>query len=424
MTFYLNNLSSSFAALENMYSETHENYEVPTKKPRICNLIHSAIEAGDIEFVQKIFQYNGVPDINVFDERGLTPLHVAVLFEHQKIVEILLRNGANVDAKSNEPNAGALIDIMKLNENYYISTDERKCYSKLTALYIAVINGSKVIIRMLIENGANVNLQNDHCLSPIHCAVFSECTETVSLLFRNGAKINKISEKELDNNEDITEFVDCLEDHKWLGRALNETIFELKNVEMLDLLIKNGADANYHDGSYSLLQTAITCQNFDMVKILVQNGANLETLCSDEREFHGQTALHFATGPEDFQIAIFLIKHGANVNHQSALTHDEENSLSTPLHLAANKGSKDTAELLMKSGASSHIRNGQNMTPLDVAVAYENSMIRTLLLNGADPENRCTCGTCYPCPLKSYESALEMKDVDSLKIFFNTTHSF
>ena len=55
------------------------------------SLIHSAIEAGDFEFVQKMFQYDGVPDINVFDERGLTPLHAAVLFEQHKIVELLLK---------------------------------------------------------------------------------------------------------------------------------------------------------------------------------------------------------------------------------------------------------------------------------------------------------------------------------------------
>ena len=114
-----------------------------------------------------------------------------------------------------------MIDIIKLNEYYYIDSDERRCYSKLTALYIAIINVSKIIINMLIENGAAVNIENDHYLSPIHCAVFSGCTETVSLLFRNGAKIDKKSKEELDD-EDITEFVDCLEDHDTVTKTLQK----------------------------------------------------------------------------------------------------------------------------------------------------------------------------------------------------------
>ena len=408
-----------------MPSETRDDAN-PIKKPKLCFPLHSAIEAGDKEFVEKLFRYNGVPDINACNEKGLTPLQVAVLYKHQNIIEFLLNNGANVNAKTNEQKAGDLLETIKLNESYYISPSERKCYSKLTALFIAIINGSQVIIRMLIENGADVNLENDHYLSPIHCAVFNGCFEIVSLLFENGAKIDKTSEQEFVDDEDNIYFIDCLEDHQWLDASLNTIFYDLGNAKIFEQLIKNGVDANHDFGSYSLLQSAVVCNNFAMVKILVKNGANLEFLCSNQQENYGETALHFAMNqdPISFEIARFLIKHGCDVNHQSELTHDEVNSYSTPLHLAALNGSQDTAELLLRSGASSNIRNGLNKTPLDMAVTFDDAMIRTLLLNGADPEDRCTCGICYPCPLKSYELALEMKDTNSLKIFFHTTHSF
>ena len=406
-----------------MPSETPDEDVIPEKKLKLCFPLHSAIEAGDTEFVEKLFRYNGVPDINAFNEKGLTPLHVAVLYEQQKIGELLLMKGANVNSKTNEQRAVNL-PLKWNNQPFHFRFTREKCYSKLTALHIAIMNGSKGIIHMLVENGADVDLENEHNLRPVHCAIVSGCIETTSLLFKNGAKINKKSEKELDDDEDITDFVDCLENHKWLDSALHSIIIELQNVEMLDLLIKNGADVNSHSGGYSVLHAAVICNSIDMVKILVKNGANLDFPCQNEAEHYGQTALHFAMEPKDFEIARFLIKWGADVNHQSELTTDEE-SYSTPLHMAVYEGSYDTAELLMKSGANSYIRNCENKTPLDMAVTNDDAMIRILLLNGADPEDCCTCGSCDPCcPPKSYELALDIKDMNSLKILLNITHSF
>ena len=101
------------------------------------------------------------------------------------------------------------------------------------------------------------------------------------------------------------------------------------------------------------------------------------------------------------------------------------------MQLSVFKGSKDIARLLLKSGADSNKRNIQSKTALDIAVEKNNAMIQTLLLNGADPENRCTCGNHKDmdgnptnCPSKPYEFALQLKEMNSLKIFLNATHSF
>ena len=57
-----------------------QSLDVLMKKPRFCHPLHSAVEANDKEFINKLFHNNGVSNINAVDERGLTPLHVAVLY--------------------------------------------------------------------------------------------------------------------------------------------------------------------------------------------------------------------------------------------------------------------------------------------------------------------------------------------------------
>ena len=73
----------------------------PSKKPRFS--IHLAIQNGETEFIEKLVYYNLLPnDINVFDDNGLSPLHMAILYKQEKIVEFLLKNGADVNKETNE----------------------------------------------------------------------------------------------------------------------------------------------------------------------------------------------------------------------------------------------------------------------------------------------------------------------------------
>lgn len=56
-------------------------------RPRF--IVHEAVERGDIDTVKMLVQ-DEVRDINTTDERGNTPLHLAVKLKHAKIMKILL----------------------------------------------------------------------------------------------------------------------------------------------------------------------------------------------------------------------------------------------------------------------------------------------------------------------------------------------
>lgn len=62
----------------------------------------------------------------------------------------------------------------------------------LPTLYIAIVNGNKQAVQLLLEHGAKPNVQDRYGVTPLHLAVCADFynPETVHNLLRNGAKIN------------------------------------------------------------------------------------------------------------------------------------------------------------------------------------------------------------------------------------------
>ena len=58
--------------------------------------IYRAAETGDTEAVKK--HINAGIDLNM-KRSGMTPLHYAALYRHKEIMDLLVVNGANVNAK-------------------------------------------------------------------------------------------------------------------------------------------------------------------------------------------------------------------------------------------------------------------------------------------------------------------------------------
>ena len=91
-----------------------------------------ASKKGHVEIVEMLLN-NGV-DVNAKGNGNDTALYLASKYGHVEIVEMLLENGANVNEKNQDG---------------------------WTALHQASLRGEIEILEMLLENGANVNAQND-----------------------------------------------------------------------------------------------------------------------------------------------------------------------------------------------------------------------------------------------------------------------
>ena len=78
------------------------------KKARLATPLHNAIRNGEKEFIEKLFQYDYVDDIETTDELGLTPLHIAVLCKNDAIAKLLIDNGANVNEVTSAGNSALI----------------------------------------------------------------------------------------------------------------------------------------------------------------------------------------------------------------------------------------------------------------------------------------------------------------------------
>ena len=206
-------------------------------------------------------------------------------------------------AKSGDQNlAHLLLDQCQADPN-------TKDIRRFTPLFEASQNGHAEVVQLLIRYGADVNkdceieVQDEnrllghnegatssfHYVTPLHIAVMHKQLETAKILIENGAEVNV----DVGYRSGFTP----------LFSAVNEKLFEIAK-----LLIQNGAEINSEERELTLLQIAIDDKDLNMVKLLVENGANTHQLLK-----HGYTHLYFATWRGNLEVIKFLTDSGANI---------------------------------------------------------------------------------------------------------------
>jgi len=130
--------------------------------------------------------------------------------------------------------------------------------------------------------------------------------------------------------------------------------------DVIELLLSNGADANYRQGKDSAegdtpLHCAVWADNIDAVKLLLKYGAD-----ANATKWKNQTPMHLLNPlrtKNRLGIVKLLLEHGANPNIQ------DDNGWS-PLHkiLIQESSSIEIVKLMVKYGADPYLEN--KITPL------------------------------------------------------------
>jgi cytohesin len=130
--------------------------------------IHDAARNGDLAAVQAELD-KGV-DVDEGDDSWpeMTPLHYAADEGHTEVVELLIANGADVNAKDEEG---------------------------WTPFHLAAYWGGKDIVELLIAAGADVNAKNNWIGTPLDIATHPEnpidTAETADLIRKHGGKTSE-----------------------------------------------------------------------------------------------------------------------------------------------------------------------------------------------------------------------------------------
>jgi len=203
---------------------------------QIEGALHEAVVSDNIDLVKQLIDQGA--DVNKpFGSLNLTPLHCTVIHpsgspinkavegKSAEIALLLIKQGANVNAKSKNGS---------------------------TPLHLASYYGFKNLAEVLIQKGADVKMKTDDLgMTPLHSAVQRGHFEIAKLLLDNGAEINA---KDKDGNTAL---------HR---AALMQQYF---NRELSLLLIQSGIDINSKNNQgQTALDVARLVKNEAMIELL------------------------------------------------------------------------------------------------------------------------------------------------------------
>ncbi|KAL4641852.1 ankyrin repeat and SOCS box protein 2-like isoform X2 [Arapaima gigas] len=161
--------------------------------------LYEACKNGHEEVVKVLLSQNA--DANIAAKGGLLPLHIAAQRGNDRIVSMLIpvtskarvrRSGISPLHLAAERNKDDVLETLieaGFDVNFMLSNDRSKMYEdrRSTALYFAVCNNNTDATAMLLEAGANPNLD---IFNPLLIALRQGCIKTVTMLVDHGANIN------------------------------------------------------------------------------------------------------------------------------------------------------------------------------------------------------------------------------------------
>ena len=236
-----------------------------------------------------------------------TPLHIAKKQKEPKVIKFLTKIGAIdvVDDKKRKSLCYKLrndicirgVDINEVKELIDMGADVNlNISSARNILSEASRRGYIEVVKLLIENGADVNQKNDIDGST---ALVLACRSN----YKDIAKL-LISKKAEVNHKDRDGFTPLM----WAS--------DYGNKELVELLIKHGAKVNYKNKhGRSVLMSGVSGGNKEIVELLIKHGAKV-----DAKDDFGNTALIdlLYTINKKEEIAECLVFHGADMNAKNA----------------------------------------------------------------------------------------------------------
>ena len=228
----------------------------------------------------------------------------------------------------------------------------------ITPLAWSVLHGQTEAARLLIENGADVNIKDDDGSIPLHGAVVFGRADVAKLLIENGANLQA-------RNNDGGTPADALHlDWRTTGFIGGLVGVEVeKNVDVMQsgrneiAKLFGVKEFNSKDiPSTQNLSEAVFTGDLAAVKQALTDGADPSAMDPQS----GSTMLATAALMGHTEIVKLLLEHGADVNTKSR-------DGGTALHAAAFLGRIETVKFLLEKGADANLRSNIGGTAMDGA---------------------------------------------------------
>ncbi|XP_057334513.1 putative ankyrin repeat protein RF_0381 [Microplitis mediator] len=169
--------------------------------------LHTAIESLNNEAIKLLIDKGADVNAACDDEirTGCTPLHLAIETNNEEIVELLVKKNVDVNAKiklfswpifsaSTLGNPKIIETLIRHGADINLPVEDKDSpYYRFTSLLIAVIFKHRQAVKILIENGANIDAVTDQEDTALHLAVLHPDDEIVQELLNAGIDVNKLN---------------------------------------------------------------------------------------------------------------------------------------------------------------------------------------------------------------------------------------
>ena len=326
--------------------------------PACCGDINEAILGYNVAKVREIIEKDPEVIKKTCDNEGSFPIHLAVKLGSKEIVELLLSNGANVNAKNNR---GLTPLHYVAGEGFKDKWEPPGSGGKETKV------DYRELAKLLLAHEADVNAQDKYGYTPLHSAADAGNEQVAKILLDKTADINK-----QDNMGDT---------------PLHVAAYEYK-ISVVNILLSYKVDVNKKNlyGATPLHYSA-SHDALDISKLLITNKSDVNA-----KDMKGKTPLHCAVEERNKEEAILLLENKANVNAVDV-------NGNTPLHSLLIRRDKDASELLHTIDEESHATKNSKSSPRFNPMTYGSQnvycrsnykdMVELLLTNNANvnPKN-------------------------------------
>lgn len=278
-----------------------------------------------------------------------------------------LRLGADPNAAEQISDSNVVEDTMFMRAQPVASL-MGACYSPISDTRVARI------IDILLDHGANPDVQDTRGQTPLMLCGQKGLTESVEMLLQHGA------DPAIKDADGRTAAIRAAELARWPIVKMIEGTSKTQQLTTATLLgalwegsvtrtqmaIAERADVNATNflGWSALSMAAERCDKPELSSLLIRAGANV-----DNGGVPGaSTPLTMATDRGCIQIMRELLEAGADVNIKNGWPYVEDGPTGeTPIFAAVRNGNREALALLLAKGADTRVTNPNGQTVLDIA---------------------------------------------------------